>query len=96
MRIGGADHLSPRDAASGQHQPVILKGYNAADPYLQQLTCEYRARGATDWTTLFGYLKALLPAGMAWVGRAIIDGVVRNLTAGEIVGQGLRLSRCAR
>jgi hypothetical protein len=50
------------NAASGQHQNVILKGYNAADPNLQQITCDYRARGATEWTTLFGYIKSLLPA----------------------------------
>jgi hypothetical protein len=41
---------------------IVLKDYNVADQNMQQLMFEYRLRGTTDWTVLFNYLRALLPA----------------------------------
>lgn len=56
---------------------VVLKGYDASDASLQQLTCEYRPIGTTDWTLLFSFLTPQLPADSivyVWNMSALSEG----------------------
>ena len=40
---------------------IVLKDYDRNDPEMTELKCEYRLKGANDWTTLFSYIRANLP-----------------------------------
>ncbi len=41
---------------------IVLKDYNRDDPEMSELKFEYRLKGAVDWTSLFSYARAQLPA----------------------------------
>jgi len=40
---------------------IVLKEYDPNDAEMTELKCEYRLKGAADWTTLFSYVRANLP-----------------------------------
>ena len=40
---------------------IVLKEYDTGDPEMTELKCEYRLKGAIDWTQLFSYARAQLP-----------------------------------
>ena len=65
------------NAGSNGNMRIVLKDYDAANQNMQQLTCEYRLRGTTEWTQLFAYPRALLPAdsiSYIWNMTAVPEG----------------------
>jgi len=65
------------NANNNNQMNIVLKDYNAANLNMQQLKFEYRMHGASDWTQLFNYPRATLPADSilySWDMSALTDG----------------------